>query len=93
MSKKYSVFITVLFCLFIFGFGIFQFILPDRDFSDQENRFLSQFKAPTADTLRTGKFMEDFEDYITDQFPLRDQWIQLKALSERTLGKIGRAHV
>jgi hypothetical protein len=87
MSKKYSVFITVLFCLFIFGFGIFQFILPDRDFSDQENRFLSQFKAPTADTLRTGKFMEDFEDYITDQFPLRDQWIQLKALSERTLGK------
>ena len=87
MSKKYSIFITALFCLFIFGFGIAHFILPDKDFSEQENRYLSQFKAPTADTLRSGKFMEDFEDYITDQFPLRDQWIRLKALSERTLGK------
>ena len=87
MGKKYSAFITILFCAFLFGFGIAHFILPDRYFSEQENRYLSQFKAPTPGTLRSGKFMEDFEDYITDQFPLRDQWIQLKALSERALGK------
>ena len=87
MSKKYSVFITALFCLFTFGFGAALILTPSRDFSDQENRYLSQFKAPTPDTLRSGKFMEDFEDYVTDQFPLRDQWIQLKALSERLLGK------
>ena len=87
MGKKYNIFITILFCAFIFGFGIAHFILPDRDFSEQENRFLSQFKAPEPETVRSGKFMEAFENYITDQFPLRDQWIQLKALSERTLGK------
>ena len=87
MNKKYSIFITALFCAFIFGFGIAHFILPDKYFSEQENRYLAQFKAPTADTLRSGKFMEDFEDYITDQFPLRDRWIQIKALSERALGK------
>ena len=46
MSKKYSIFITALFCTFIFGFGIFHFILPDRDFSEQENTFLEQFKPP-----------------------------------------------
>ena len=77
----------MLFCLFTFGFGAALILSPSRDFSEQENRYLSQFKAPTPDTLRSGKFMEDFEDYVTDQFPLRDQWIQLKALSERTLGK------
>lgn len=87
MSKKYSVFITALFCLFTFGFGIALILSPSRDFSEQENRYLSQFKAPTLSTLRTGEFMEDFEDYVTDQFPLRDQWIRLKALSERALGK------
>ena len=87
MNKKYSIFITVLFCLFIFGFGIALILSPSRDFSKQENRYLSQFKAPTLSTLRTGEFMEDFEDYVTDQFPLRDQWIRLKALSERALGK------
>ena len=87
MSKKYSIFITVLFCLFLFGFGIVLLVSPSRDFSDQENRYLAQFKAPTLDTLRSGKFMEDFEDYVTDQFPLRDGWIRIKAMSERLLGK------
>ena len=87
MSKKYSIFITVLFCLFTFGFGAALILTPSRDFSEQENRFLAQFKAPTADTLRSGKFMEDFEKYVSDQFPLRDQWIRLKARSEKALGK------
>lgn len=87
MNKKYSAFITVLFCLFIFGFGIAQLIIPDRTFSEQENRYLAQFKAPTLSTLKSGAFMESFEDYITDQFPLRDGWIQLKAWCEKTMGK------
>lgn len=87
MSKRYSVFITVLFCLFIFGFGAAHLLLPDRNFSEQENRYLAQFKAPTMQTLRSGRFMEDFEDYVVDQFPLRDSWIRLKARSEKLLGK------
>ena len=87
MSKKYSTFITALFCLFIFGFGAAHFILPDRDFSEQENTFLEQFRAPTWDTVRSGEFMEKFEKYYNHQFPLRDQWVRLKARSERALGK------
>ena len=87
MNKKYAIFITALFCLFTFGFGAALILSPSRDFSDQENRYLAQFRAPTPATLRSGEFMEKFEDYVSDQFPLRDQWIQLKALSERALGK------
>ena len=51
MSRKYSIFITVLFCLFLFGFGIAFLILPDRSFSEQENRYLTQFKAPTVESV------------------------------------------
>lgn len=87
MSKKYSIFITALFCVFIFGFGILQFVLPDKEFSEQENRYLAQFEAPTGETLKSGEFMESFEDYVTDQFPLRDWWINLKAQGEKLLGK------
>lgn len=96
MSKKYSIFITVLFCVFIFGFGIAQFILPDKEFSEQENRYLAQMPELDFGELNTlgksgnfftGEFMEDFEDYIVDQFPLRDWWINLKARSEKLLGK------
>ena len=86
-NKKYSVFITALFCLFVYGFGIFFFAAPDKDFSEKENRFLAQFKAPSWSTLVSGEFMEDFEDYVVDQFPLRDEWINLKAWGERLLGK------
>ncbi len=87
MTKKYSIFIAAIFCLFIFGFGIALFLSPDKTFSEQENRYLAQFKAPTFETLKSGEFMEDFEDYITDQFPLRDWWINLKARGEKLLGK------
>ena len=87
MSKRYSIFITALFCLFMFGFGAAHLILPDREKSEQENRYLAQFSPPTLDTLVSGEFMEDFEKYVVDQFPLRDEWVQLKAESEKLLGK------
>ncbi len=103
MSKKYSIFITVLFCVFIFGFCgwlIWDMAHP-RDFSEQENRWLAQMPELKVGRLEfpglmngtnggnffSGEFMEDFEDFVTDQFPLRDQWIHLKAQSERLLGK------
>lgn len=87
MSKKYAIFITALFCVFLFGFGAAFFLLPDKEFSEQENRYLTQFKVPTWETLKSGQFMEDFEEYVIDQFPLRDEWIRLKSRSERALGK------
>ena len=87
MSKKYSIFLTALFCLFLFGFGIALVVSPDREFSEQENRNLEQFQAPTLSTVLSGDFMGNFEDYVVDQFPLRDDWIHLKAWSERLLGK------
>lgn len=96
MSKKYSIFITALFCVFLFGFGAAMLLLPDRKFSEQENRNLAQMPALDFGELGllgrsgnffNGEFMEDFEEYVVDQFPLRDEWIQLKALGERALGK------
>ena len=87
MSKKYAVFLTALFCVFVFGFGAVFFLLPDREFSEQENRYLAQFSPPTLESVQSGQFMKDFEDYVVDQLPLRDEWIQLKAESEKLLGK------
>lgn len=101
MSKRQSIAVILLFCLFIFGFGIAQIALPDRAFSEQENRYLTQFTPPKLGALKldsglpvwqggnifNGEFMTGFEDYVIDQFPLRDQWIWLKAASERAVGK------
>ena len=51
---------------------------PDA-LSTQERRELAQFPELTAENLRSGKFMTDFESYTLDQFPLRKGFRQLKA--------------
>ena len=57
MSKKYSVFISVLFCLFIFGFGIAQFIVSDA-FLDEFQPGLHRHKVHQIAILnRLGQFV------------------------------------
>ena len=87
MSKKYCIFISTLFCAFIGLFLVANAVAPDQDFSQMENRKLEQMPALTADSLLNGKFMSSFETYVTDQFVARDFWVDLKARSEKALGK------
>lgn len=96
MSKKYNLFVTALFCLFLGGFFAWHLLLPDSDFSENENRYLSQLPTPDFSigslsnpegNFFSGEFMEDFESYVNDQFPLRDSWVELKAWTELLSGK------
>jgi hypothetical protein len=87
MSKKYHRFICALFCLFLAGFLAANLLLPDRQFSPQENRYLTQMPELSLESVTNGEFMEDFEEYHSDQFAGRDFWIGLKAWCERLTGK------
>lgn len=87
MSKKYAVFITALFLSFLGVFFVANALTPDVAFSPMENRSLAQRPQLSRDSLLSGSFMEDFEEYVTDQFVLRDQWIALKAGAEYVAGK------
>ena len=87
MSKKALWIEAILFLAFIFAFFILNTALPDREFSEQENRSLQQRPAFSFDELFSGQYTKDFEAYTTDQFTLRDEWITLKAASELALGK------
>lgn len=87
---KKSVWIQIAaFVLFITAFFAVNLALPDREFSEQENRSLQQFPAFSLSDLASGKFTSDFEDYTTDQFAMRDFWITLKARCELLIGKGG----
>lgn len=87
MSKGYARFLTALFCLFLGGLMVWQFLLPDRERSDVENRTLQQAPALTLSGVLDGSYMEDVESYVQDQFPLRDEWTGLKARTEQLIGK------
>ena len=88
MSKKALWIEAIVFLAFIFAFFILNTALPDREFSEQENRSLQQRPAFSFDELFfSGDYTSKFETYTTDQFTLRDEWITLKAASELALGK------
>ena len=51
-----------------------------EEISLAERRPLEQMPGLSADTIFSGSFMEDFEDYSLDQFPLRDTFRTIKSL-------------
>lgn len=87
--KSASVFrLCILTFFLIIGFlSVYGFAIPDRQFSENENRVLEQAPVITPQSLLDGSFMKKCETYLTDQFPLRDEAIYVKSYIERFLGK------
>ncbi len=79
--------IILCFALFIGAGLLLHLLLPDRQYSENENRYLSAAPEFNPKALFSGSFTADFEDYITDQFPFRDAWLDLKSRAERAAGK------
>ena len=79
--------LVILFVAFLGGFLLLNAVLPDKTFSDMENRNLAGKPALTFESVFSGAFESDAESYVTDQFAFRDGWIALKAYAERLLGK------
>lgn len=62
------------------GLTGFAWFSPDQTLSESERRKLDQWPGISAETVLDGSFMTDFEDYTLDQFPLRDEFRQIKSL-------------
>lgn len=87
-----------LFLAMIAIFGALILILPDKTFSEQENRVLqtapklqSNFEGSFTERVKAGKFLdryfsgdfaEDVSDYYADQFPARDVFVGIKGAFE-----------
>ena len=73
--KKMRIIIAVLWI----ALAIFAWVRPSDAISESERRPLAQFPELSVKTVFNGSFMEKFEDYTLDQFPLRDAFRTLKA--------------
>lgn len=87
MKKMMQITTVTLFCLFIGGFGLLHILLPDRTFSPTENRNLAGLPEFSWAALVDGSYTAELEEYLSDQFPLRDGWMGLKSRYEYLLGK------
>lgn len=61
-------------------------LLPDREFSDNENRMLASCPVPGISSILDGTFQDAFETYLADQFPARDKLFAFSVRAYRILG-------
>ena len=87
MTKKSALIQALVFLIVIGALFILHLALPDRDFSEQENRALQTVPQFSFDALIEGRFTRQAEDYVSDQFPFRDGWTSIKARGELLSGK------
>ncbi len=86
-SLKVNIITVVSFLVLLFGFAALFVILPDKDYSDTENRALQTFPEFNLETLTDGSFSKEINMYFADQFPFRDAFVSAKALAELSLLK------
>lgn len=59
----------------------------DKEFSEKENRMLEQKPQLTLSGIESGRFMDQYESYKSDQFAGRNLWVALKTRIDLLAGK------
>lgn len=88
MKLTFNKIFFYLFSLLWLGLIICNLVTPERKFSENENRFLAELPKYTNEKLINGEYMNGLDEYISDQFVFRDNWIGLKTMAERALLKL-----
>lgn len=79
---------TVVFlCAIMLAFLIGDLLQKDVFFSESENRILASKPKLSKETVISGEYMEQYEEYVNDQFVSRNTWIMLKTRMDLLLQK------
>lgn len=73
--------LAVVMAALLFGLSFLCWTKEEEAYSDSERRALNTFPVLTKENVWSGKFMEEFEDFCLDQFPFRDAFRSVKALT------------
>ncbi len=84
-KKEKIIILSILIILFIPLMS--NILLPSKQFSDLENRVLTQKIKWNKKMIKSGILAEKVETYVQDQFPFRKLLINLKSDTEVILGK------
>lgn len=82
-DKIKNIVVTVTFAVLMFSLSVWCIAKQPDDYSDAERRVLTKFPEITWDSILSADFMTDFEDFTLDQFPVRDFFRSIKAVSEK----------
>lgn len=76
-----------IFCALILSGSVAEILMPDKTYLESEKRKLSQKPSISVTNLISGKFGDNIESYLADQFPARDSWVTAKTFAELASGK------
>lgn len=85
--RLHNVLLAGVFLLILLVFAFINLIVKDKDFSEAENRNLSQKPALTVAAIKDGSYFSGLSDYASDQFFARDGWMSLKLKAETIMGR------
>lgn len=88
MKKRIKYPFLIIFSIFVYGVMLAGTLKKDTEFSVLENRYLTLKPQITLKKVLDTSFETEYETYLNEQFPFRNQWVNFKAASEQTLGKI-----
>ncbi len=80
MKKIQPIVQTVLIGAIVLSLTLACWFHTPQAYSVSERSELAQFPSWSSESVLSGKFMEEFEEYAADQFPLRDTFRAWKAL-------------
>jgi len=80
-NKTKDIVQTILIGLFVFVFAFWCWLKPEIDYSKTERRVLDKLPELSFSSISDGDFMSEFEGYTTDQFPMRDSFRTIKAIT------------
>lgn len=79
--------------LLLTGLAALSVALPQRTYSDLENRPLASAPAGGVDAYLSGQAMRRWDEYVDDHLPGRDGWVQLNAVKDLLLARTQRQGV
>ena len=89
-KKPHQILMIALFALFLALMPILTLIFnpsEPKPFSENENRYLSAFPKLSFESYKDEKFMEGFDEWLSDRFFGREKWIAMKNSADKILGK------
>ncbi len=88
-----NIIICVIFCLFVFGFFVACLLHKPVEYSESERKPLAQFPEINVGTVLDKTAIQGFDKYSAEQFPLREQFLDIYRWYRRNIFKTSSVNI